>query len=102
MTRKLNPSTAKGSSARSKRVPVAAPALSEETLERLARANRKARERATAVRHGFVGSDPQVPDRVDEAPLALLLRGTRGGAVRLKFYLALLWQAGGGDDRHIA
>ncbi len=33
-------------------------------------------------------------------PLARLLRGGRGGEVRLKLMLSLLWAAGGGDARH--
>lgn len=33
-------------------------------------------------------------------PLARLLRGGRGGEVRLKLLLSLLWVAGGGDERH--
>lgn len=40
-------------------------------------------------------------DASGTAPLALLLRGGRGGDVRLKLYLSLLWAAGRGrDDRH--
>lgn len=32
--------------------------------------------------------------------MSLMLRATKGGALRLRFYLAVLWQAGGGDERH--
>jgi hypothetical protein len=69
------------------------------------RASKRARERSTAVRHTFIGqpwlSTESTSDRaLADPPLALLLRASKGGAVRLKFYLAVLWQAGGGDQRH--
>jgi hypothetical protein len=102
MTKKINTSSAKARPARSKRARVAAvPAPSEDALEILGRANKRARERKTPVRHAFIGFEWQSSEPLSEAPpLALLLRATKGGAVRLKFYLALLWQAGGGDERH--
>jgi hypothetical protein len=101
MTSKHSSSSAKDSRPRSKRAQIAAPELSGAALELLGRANRKARERSTTIRHGFIRSDPQAVDTPAEAPpLALLLRATKGGAVRLRFYLAVLWQAGGGDERH--
>jgi hypothetical protein len=101
MTNKNSSSSTKGRRPRSKRARLAAPNLSEGTLELLGRANRRARERHTTIRHGFIGWDQQAGDgRAEAPPLALLLRATKGGAVRLRFYLAVLWQAGGGDERH--
>lgn len=53
---------------------------------------KRVNDRAAQVRRGFI-------ERVDLAdditPLAQLLRGGRGGAVRLKLYLSLLWFAAG-------
>jgi hypothetical protein len=64
-------------------------------------ANKRARKRKTTIRHTFIGLKRLSAERSsDHPPLALLLRATKGGAVRLKFYLAVLWQAGGGDERH--
>jgi hypothetical protein len=101
MTTKPTSSSAKSSRSRSKRARIAAPSLSEASLELLGRANRKAGDRQTTIRHGFIGIDPRATDAPAEPPpLALMLRATKGGAVRLRFFLAVLWQAGGGDDRH--
>src|SRR4051794_19149606 len=100
MPRKDTSSSAKGRPPRSKRARIAAPKLSEETLAVLGRANKRARERNTTIRHGFIAWDSQAGASADTPPLALLLRATKGGAVRLRFYLAVLWQAGGGDERH--
>jgi hypothetical protein len=55
------------------------------------------------VRHAFVDRGGQPADGAEESagpPLALLLRASKGGALRVKLYLAVLWQAGGGDERH--
>jgi hypothetical protein len=101
MKSKSRESSAKDSPPRSKRARIARPDVSDAALELLGRANRRARERHTTVRHGFIALDPQGADAPAEPPpLALLLRATKGGAVRLRFYLAVLWQAGGGDERH--
>ncbi len=54
--------------------------------------------RAAKIRFDFVRNPEGVPG---PPPLAQLLRGGRGGNVRLKLLLSLLWVAGGGsDDRH--
>src|SRR5438105_14580965 len=52
--------------------------------------------RSARVRFGFVrrGEGGGIP------PLARVLRGGRGGEVRLKLLLSVLWAAGGGDERH--
>jgi hypothetical protein len=101
MKSKSRESSTKDSSPRSKRVRIAGPNVSDAALELLRRGNRRARDRQTTIRHGFIALDPQVAEASAEPPpLALLLRATKGGAVRLRFYLAVLWQAGGGDERH--
>src|SRR6266852_4842857 len=68
-----------------------------DTAFRLARRlSERIAERSARVRFGFVcrrqGDGPP--------PLARVLRGGRGGEVRLKLLLTLLWVAGGGDERH--
>ena len=89
---------ANGSRTRPKRARVRAAAQpSPRAAELLGRANSRARERHTAVRHAFIGKHE--PAGTGIPPMARLLRESRGG-IRLKFYLALLWQAGGGDERH--
>src|SRR5712692_936189 len=55
------------------------------------------RNRAAKVRLDFIRTEGTGPP----PPLAHLLRGGRGGEVRLKLLLSLLWVAGGGtDERH--
>jgi hypothetical protein len=67
----------------------------------MGRASKRAKERNTTIRHAFIGLDGHRRDRPpDGPPLARLLRASKGGGLRLKFFLALLWQAGGGDERH--
>jgi hypothetical protein len=67
--------------------------------ERATRAARtlsaRLKNRPLRVRFSFIRSDEG-----GAPPLARLLRGGRGGEVRLKLYLSLLWAAGGGDERH--
>ena len=58
-------------------------------------------ERSTKVRFSFLRNDE---GSRGTPPLALVLRGGRGGEVRLKLLLGLIWAAGGsrkGDDRHM-
>jgi hypothetical protein len=55
------------------------------------------KHRPGRVRLQFVRNDEGV---TGPPPLARFLRGGRGGEVRLKLYLSLLWAAGGGDARH--
>ncbi len=52
-------------------------------------ASRRVKNRATPVRNQFVAAAGEAPI----PPLAQMLRGGRGGEVRLKLYLALLWIA---------
>src|ERR1700739_718675 len=78
---------------------------SSAALALLGRANERVKGqskdgRHTPVRHGFI-ERANHPSDVDP-PTASLLRASKGGALRLKLYLALLWQAGGGDERHAA
>lgn len=54
--------------------------------------------RPTRVRFSFIRNEEGV---AGTPPLAQLLRGGRGGEVRLKLLLGLLWAAGGGDERHM-
>lgn len=49
---------------------------------------RRVHDRATPIRLAFIRGS-----RLDPPPMARLLRGGRGGAVRLKLYLAFLWFA---------
>jgi hypothetical protein len=77
-------STPKPPSERSQR---AAALLSERILNRPLR-----------VRLSFIRNEDGVVSGIP--PLASLLRGGRGGEVRLKLLLSLLWAAGGGDPRH--
>jgi hypothetical protein len=54
------------------------------------------RSRNTQIRRSFInaqyGADPP--------PLGLIVKGGRAGGVRLRLMLAILWLAGGGDERH--
>jgi hypothetical protein len=67
---------------------------SDETYQLAARASKRAHARATPVRIRFI-ERAQAED--PPPPLARLLRGGRGGEVRLKVLLALLWLGSGGD-----
>jgi hypothetical protein len=74
-------------------------------LALLRRANERVKGRSadgrhTPVRHAFVERASHSDNH--DPPAANLLRASKGGALRLKLYLALLWQAGGGDERHAA
>lgn len=84
------------------RIPPVVAQASAEALTLADRASQRLKERHTAVRHAFIGLQRQSDGSRGDPGLAVLLRGSRGGAVRLKFYLALLWVAGGGDERHSA
>lgn len=57
-------------------------------------------DRATTVRHSFVRVREESEEGAQLPPLAALIRGSKGGALRIRLYLALLWMAGGGDGRH--
>lgn len=72
--------------------------VSDEAWEAADAAARRVKRRLTPVRVRFVRrADPfQSPP-----PLARMLRGGRGGEVRLKSYLALLWLAGGGREHTV-
>jgi hypothetical protein len=53
------------------------------------------------VRNTFIGRSPGAePDDPTPIPLAGLLRPPKASGLRLRLYLALLWFAGGGDERH--
>lgn len=70
--------------------PAAATVASPEALAAAAQLAKRARSRTAQVRRSFVeASDTKEGD----PPLARLLRGGRGGAVRLKTYLSMLWLA---------
>jgi hypothetical protein len=101
MTGNVKPKTPKDRRPRPKRSRAEPPPPpTAAALELTRRANKRARERNTAVRHGFIGWPAESAEPATDPPMALLLRASKGGAVRLKFYLALLWQGGGGDERH--
>jgi hypothetical protein len=89
-----------GSSARSKSPEVRQPAPSVHALEVAGHAAKRVDKRATTVRYGFVRLAPDGEAAGPMAPLAGLIRGSKGGALRIRLYLALLWMAGGGDGRH--
>jgi hypothetical protein len=98
-------SKTQGSRARSKRAQVAAPGPSQAALEVAERASKRVQGRETTVRYGFIqlpwerGGSEQAQQ--GPPPLARLMRGSKGAALRIRLYLALLWQAGGGrDERH--
>lgn len=100
MTKKsISPSsTSKDSTPRRKRARIGAEFTpSAEARRLLARASERAKDRKTPVRHAFI---KRVASDEDDPPLARLLRASKGGALRLRLYLAVLWQAGGGDERH--
>lgn len=93
-------SSQKSRSTRRTRAPIASgPAPSPPALDIAARASKRVKDRSTPVRETFIartrGSEPDA-----RPPLARLLGGSRGGALRIRLFLALLWQAGGGDERH--
>ena len=87
------PAGARRSSAAPRPVP---PSPSPLARTQLAAADRRVRARATQIRRSFVnsqyGSTPP--------PLSAIVKGGRAGGVRLRLMLALLWLAGGGDERH--
>jgi hypothetical protein len=71
---------------------------SEEALRLAGTLSGNLQERGAKVRFDFVRNPQGAPG---PPPLARILRGGRGGDVRLKLLLSLLWVAGGGtDDRH--
>ena len=61
---------------------------SETALERAEAAARRVSSRAAPIRQAFIRSQDGSPP-----PLARMLRGGRGGAVRLKLYLSMIWIA---------
>ena len=70
---------------------------SDRALRLAATLSKRLKHRGAKIRFAFVRNDDGV---TGPPPLARLLRGGRGGEVRLKLLLSLLWVAGGGDDRH--
>lgn len=103
MAKKGTTTTPKGTPTRSKRARHAAAAPpSAASLELTRRASSRVKERSTVVRHDFIGLSPDPNNTPAHPPLAMLMRASKGAAVQLKFYLAVLWQAGGGDERHSA
>ena len=58
-------------------------------------AARRVKNRHAQISRAFIRSDNELPP-----PLAKCLRGGRGGEVRLKLLLSLLWIAGGGAPPH--
>jgi hypothetical protein len=96
----------KGSPDRSKRGELrraeARPVPSEAALAIARMASKRVDGRATTIRHGFIRL-PWEPEHTPDLPppLARMMHGSRGGALRIRLYLALLWLAGGGrDERH--
>ena len=70
---------------------------SERSLRAAKTLSERLKHRAAKVRLDFIRNEVPGPP----PPLSILLRGGRGGEVRLKLLLSLLWAAGGGtDDRH--
>jgi hypothetical protein len=64
----------------------------------LAAASRRVRSRDTQIRRTFINGE----FRSTAPPLSLIVRGGRAGGLRLRLMLAILWLAGGGDERHEA
>jgi hypothetical protein len=95
-------SGSKSTSPRRKRARSGLPAKpSSRSREITDRASKRVKERSTPIRNAFIVRPWRQEDEAQRPPLARLLRhGSRGGAVRLRLLLALLWQAGGGDERH--
>ena len=90
-------SITQGSRARPKRAQSSAGTFpSDGALELAGRASKRVKGRTATIRHGFMTGVPGEPN----PPLAELMRGSKGAALRIKLYLTLLWLAGGGDDRH--
>lgn len=83
--------TSEGRWARSKRRNSQRLRPSDASLAKAEAASRRVRGRLTRIRRDFIVRHNDV-----DAPsaLATLLRGGRGGPLRLKLYLALLWMAG--------
>lgn len=72
------------------------PEPSEHALRLASTLSQQLRNRAAKIRFDFIRQESGALP-----PLADVLRGGRGGEVRLKLLLSLLWVAGGGtDDRH--
>jgi hypothetical protein len=69
-------------------------AVEAEALRLAEMAAKRVKHRATQVRRGFI---QRARDAQDTPPLARAIRGGRGGEVRLKVYLAILWIGSGGD-----
>lgn len=70
--------------------------VSDGSLRIAASAGKRTKHRNTPVRRAFIrrasASEPS-------PPMVRMLRGGRGGAVRLKLYLAMIWVAGGGKKK---
>ena len=69
--------------------------LRDRALDTAAAATRRVKNRSAQVSRAFIRSDNELPP-----PVAKCLRGGRGGEVRLKLLLSLLWIAGGGTPPH--
>ncbi len=90
---------AQRSTPRRKRLEFRQVTASEQALTLAERANVRMKKRATTVRYRFVEL-PRDAGPGAVPPMARLMAGSKGAAVRIRLYLALLWMAGGGDDRH--
>ena len=102
MTEQFRKNRTQGSLPRRNRVHLTPlPELDEEALALARAAAGRVRGRELTIRRGFIrlprDRDGDLPaDQVP--PVAVLLRGSRGG-MRLKLYMAVLWMAGGGDTQ---
>jgi len=77
-------------------------AASESTLEVGRGISGRLGHRGTTVRWGFIQTPRSDDDRTPrKPPLAQLISASKGGAMRTRLYLALLWTMGGGDERHM-
>lgn len=92
-----SPTQRKGSQIRSAEALSPAKEPSDSALQLAERLSERVGHRSARIRFDFVRRADGIPAL---PPLARLLRGGRGGEVRLKLLLALLWVAGGGDERH--
>jgi hypothetical protein len=87
------------SGARHKRSELETMTASQQALMLAERANVRMKKRSTTVRYRFVEL-PRDAEAGALPPAARLMAGSKGAALRIRLYLALLWMAGGGDDRH--
>lgn len=87
----------KGRPSRRKRSKVLTKQPSDDALDLAQRLSDRVGQRGARVRFDFFRA---TDGTAESPPAARLLRGGRGGEVRLKLLLTLLWVAGGGDERH--